>query len=89
VQERVIPAFVCRLLALTCLARDIIEAMLDGRQSKGLRLAEMLGNAPLAWEEQRRALGLARLEIGSLAAELTSDLSFEERRKPPALKSRQ
>jgi hypothetical protein len=25
----------------------------DGRQPKGLRLAEMLGSGPLAWEEQR------------------------------------
>ncbi|MCC2663995.1 MAG: hypothetical protein K0S35_1917, partial [Geminicoccaceae bacterium] len=25
----------------------------DGRQPKGLRLAEMLGNVPLAWDGQR------------------------------------
>ena len=37
-------AFVC-LLPLTCLAPDIVEAV-DGRQLKGLRLAEMLGNGP-------------------------------------------
>jgi hypothetical protein len=30
---------------------------LDGRQPKGLRLAEMLGNGPGSWEEQRRAFG--------------------------------
>jgi hypothetical protein len=47
-------AYVCRLLPLTCLAPDIVEALFDGRQPKGLRLAEMLGNGPLAWEEQRR-----------------------------------
>jgi hypothetical protein len=52
-QEGVTDASVCRLLPLTCLARDIVEAILDGRQPKGLRLAEMLGNGPLAWEEQR------------------------------------
>jgi hypothetical protein len=46
-------ANVCRLLPLTCLAPDIVEAILDGRQPKRLRLAEMLGNGPLAWEEQR------------------------------------
>jgi hypothetical protein len=46
-------SYVCRLLPLTCLAPDIVEAILDGRQPKGLRLAEMLGNGPVGWEEQR------------------------------------
>ena len=54
-QEGVTDAYVCRLLPLTCLAPDLIAAILDGRQSKGLRLAEMLGNGPLAWDEQRGA----------------------------------
>jgi len=53
-QEGVTDAYVCRLLPLTCLAPDIVEAILDGQQPKGLRLAEMLGNGPLVWEEQRR-----------------------------------
>src|ERR687891_632379 len=52
-QEEVTNAYVCRLLPLTCLAPDIVEAILDGRQPKGLRLAEMLGNGPVGWEEQR------------------------------------
>jgi hypothetical protein len=56
-QEGVTGAYVCRLLPLTCLAPDIVEAILDGRQPKGLRLAEMLGNGPLSWEAQRRAFG--------------------------------
>ena len=56
-QEGVTVAYVCRLLPLTCLAPDIVEAILDGRQPKGLRLAEVLGNGPLGWEEQRRAFG--------------------------------
>ena len=51
--EGVTDAYVCRLLPLTCLAPDIVEAILDGRQPKGLRLAEMLGNGPLGWDEQR------------------------------------
>jgi hypothetical protein len=51
-QEGITDAYVCRLLPLTCLAPDIVEAILDGRQPKGLRLAEMLGNGPLEWEEQ-------------------------------------
>jgi ParB-like chromosome segregation protein Spo0J len=59
-QEGVTIAYVCRLLPLTCLAPDIVEAILDGRQPKGLRLAEMLGNGPVAWEEQRGVWGCAR-----------------------------
>jgi hypothetical protein len=52
-QEGVTVAYVCRLLPLTCLAPDIVETILDGRQPKGLRLAEVLGNGPLGWEAQR------------------------------------
>jgi hypothetical protein len=61
-QEGVTDAYVCRLLPLTCLAPKLIEAILDGRQPKGLRLAEMLGNGPLAWKEQRAVW------LGELAA---------------------
>jgi hypothetical protein len=57
-EEAVTDAYVCRLLPLTCLAPDIVEAILDGRQPKGLRLAEMLGDGPLGWSEQRWAVGL-------------------------------
>src|ERR671919_2121507 len=56
-QEGVTDAYICRLLPLTCLAPDIVEAVLDGRQPRGLRLAEMLGNGPLVWEEQRMSWG--------------------------------
>jgi hypothetical protein len=47
-------SYVSRILRLALLAPDIVEAILHGRQPKGLRLAEMLGNGPVAWEEQRR-----------------------------------
>ena len=52
-QECGTDAYVCRVLPLTCLAPGIVEAILDGRQPKGLRLAEVLGNPPLVWQEQR------------------------------------
>jgi hypothetical protein len=42
------------------LASDIVEAILDGRQPKGLRLAEMLENGPLAWKKQRDVWGFSR-----------------------------
>jgi hypothetical protein len=52
-QEGVTDAYVCWLLPLTCFAPEIVEAILDGRQPKGLRLAEVLRNGPLDWNEQR------------------------------------
>jgi hypothetical protein len=56
-QEGVTDAYACRLLPLTCLAPDLVEAILDGRQPKGLRLAEVLGNGPLARDEHRMSWG--------------------------------
>jgi hypothetical protein len=58
-QEGITVAYVCRLLPLTCLAPGIVEAIFDGRQPKGLRLAGMLGNGPLNWNEQRTNWGLS------------------------------
>jgi hypothetical protein len=52
-RDGVTVAYVCWPLPLTSLASDRVEAVLDRRQPKGLRLAEMLGNGPLAWKEQR------------------------------------
>src|ERR687898_2596265 len=56
-QEGVTDAYVCRLLPLTCLAPDVVEAILDGRQPRGLRLAEMLRNGLLVWEDQQATWG--------------------------------
>jgi hypothetical protein len=36
--------YVGRLLPLICLAPDIVEAIPNGQQPKGLRQGEMLGN---------------------------------------------
>jgi hypothetical protein len=51
--EGVTDAYVCRLLPLTCLAPDLVEAILDGRQRRGLKLVEMLGSNLSRWDEQR------------------------------------
>jgi len=58
-QEGVTNAYVCRLLPLTCLAPHLVEAILDRRQPKGLRLADVLGNGPLAWNAQRETWGFS------------------------------
>ena len=45
--------YLSRILRLTLLAPDIVEAILDGRQPEGMRLEDLLDGFPLAWEEQR------------------------------------
>jgi hypothetical protein len=52
--EGVTRSFVNRLLRLTLLAPDIVEAILDGRHSKGMVLEDVLKRLPIHWEEQRQ-----------------------------------
>ena len=49
-----------RLIAISCLAPDIVVAILEGRQPLGF-LSKILFeiDLPLAWEDQRRVLGFA------------------------------
>lgn len=51
--ERIPPSYLTRLLGLTLLAPDIVEAMLDGRKVAEPSLAKLLAPFPVAWEEQR------------------------------------
>ena len=55
--EKVNDSYVCRMLRLTLLAPDVVEAILDGRQPKMLQLKDLMGNISTDWSEQRRALG--------------------------------
>jgi hypothetical protein len=50
--EGVSQSYVSRLLRLTLLAPDIVEAILDGRQPEGLRIEDLL-EIPLEWDGQR------------------------------------
>jgi hypothetical protein len=54
--EGITRSFVNRLLRLTLLAPDIVEAILDGRQPKGMQLEELISAMPSGWEAQREAL---------------------------------
>lgn len=54
--EGVTRSFVNRLLRLTLLAPDIVEAILDGREPKGMQIEDLPRTVPGAWEEQRRIL---------------------------------
>ncbi len=55
--EKIDRSYVNRLLRLTLLAPDIQEAILDGRQPKGMQIEELTRAMPIAWCEQRQRLG--------------------------------
>ena len=55
--EKVNDTYIGRILRLTLLAPDIVEAILNGRQPKMLQLKDLMGSISTDWSEQRRALG--------------------------------
>ena len=60
-REGVSPSYLTRLVRLSYLAPDITQAILDGRQPRGLTADKLLAHSrlPLAWHEQRIVLGFA------------------------------
>jgi len=55
--EKMNPSFLARVLRLTLLAPDIVEAILDGRQPPTLQLQPLIRKGfPLEWEKQRLML---------------------------------
>jgi hypothetical protein len=54
--EGVTRSFVNRLLRLTLLAPDIEEAIIDGRQPKGMQLKELIQATPSGWQEQHHRI---------------------------------
>lgn len=51
--EKINPSYIARVLRLTLLAPDIVEAILDGRQPPGLQLDDLLVPFPVEWVKQR------------------------------------
>jgi hypothetical protein len=51
--ENINESYVGRVLRLTLLAPDLVEAILGGRQPAGLQLEELLKRFPVDWREQR------------------------------------
>ena len=47
--------YVSRILRLTLLAPDIVEAILDGRQPAELQLDDLLNGFPVEWEGRANA----------------------------------
>jgi hypothetical protein len=51
-REGIAPSYMTRVLRLTLLAPDIVEAILDGKQGPEVTLARALRPFPEAWAEQ-------------------------------------
>lgn len=55
-KERLNESYVCRVLRLTLLAPDIVEAILDGTQPRTLELRALMQPLPQEWPMQRKVL---------------------------------
>lgn len=53
--EGITKSYMTRVLRLTLLAQDIVEAILDGTQGPEVTLAQLLEPFPAEWEEQRKS----------------------------------
>jgi hypothetical protein len=60
--EKINRSFVSRLLDLTLLAPDIQEAILEGRQAKGMQLEELTRAMPEEWGRQRERIACLLIE---------------------------
>jgi hypothetical protein len=58
--ERINESYIARILRLTLLAPDIVEAIVDGRQSPAIALPILMKRLKPAWSEQRAIFRLIR-----------------------------
>ena len=56
-QEGIAPSYLTRVVRLTLLAPDIVEAILDGKQEPRLTLERVLKPFPVEWLYQKDQLG--------------------------------
>ena len=56
-REGIAPSYMTRVLRLTLLAPDIVEAIMDGKQRPEVTLAQIITQTRLEWDGQRRRFG--------------------------------
>ena len=52
-REGIAVSYLTRVLGLTLLAPDIVEAILDGRQGTKMTLKELIQSLPVEWDKQQ------------------------------------
>ena len=50
--EKIDRSYLCRVLRLTLLAPEIVEAIVNGRQAEGMTLPALMKGFPVEWERQ-------------------------------------
>jgi hypothetical protein len=55
-REGIAPSYMTRVLRLTLLAPDIVEAILDGKQGPEVTLARVMEPFPVEWKDQADSL---------------------------------
>ena len=50
--EKIDRSYLCRVLRLTLLAPELVEAIMDGRQPDGMTLPGMMKGFPVEWDTQ-------------------------------------
>lgn len=61
-RERIAAPFLTRTMRLAQLAPDLVEAILDGRQPRGLTLEALREPLPSDWSEQRHHLAMSIID---------------------------
>ena len=56
--ENINPSYVSRLLRMTLLAPELVEAILAGRQPPSLTMARAMQPFPVGWPDQRKILSI-------------------------------
>ena len=65
-QEKLNTSYVSRVLRLTLLAPEIVEAILEGRQAPEMTLQGLLEPFPVEWDQQSRSIGEFRSTVGAV-----------------------
>ena len=55
-REGIVPSYMTRVLRLTLLAPDVVEAILDGKQGSEVTLARVLEPFSLDWNKQKNTI---------------------------------